>query len=275
MAEGNSVARWARNLTPLVGETLIQISVPRRWVDRATSLVGQQIASVESRGKNLLLHLSGGDTVRCHAMMYGTWQVGEPGMRYWKPESRIRLRLLTPLHEAAFYNGPVVEILSPEEVASHPVLSVLGPDIMAEDFDADEAARRVAAQGSRPIGDTILDQSVVAGIGNVFKSEGLFLARIHPKMPSSLVPGDALDALWEALIPIMWRESHYVRRITTTTEELRKEGIVNYVYRRRGRPCIRCGSPIEMIRQGDLNRTTYFCPVCQTSDALATIEDAA
>jgi formamidopyrimidine-DNA glycosylase len=219
MAEGHTVVRWAGWLKPLVGEPLELIELPRRWAEQAEALAGQHVASIETRGKHLLLHLSGGDTIHCHAMMYGSWQVA------------------------------------------------LGPDIMSPGFDRDEAWRRLQAAGAREIGDAILDQRLIAGIGNVYKAEGLFLAGIHPQRTARDVPRHEVERLWDVLIPLMNHGVANAPPIVTVPEDLQEQGEMNWVYRRRYKPCLRCEAKVGMVRQGEHNRTTYFCPVCQPGDS--------
>ena len=270
MAEGHAVARWAEALRVLVGETLIDAGVPPRWRERARALVGGRITAVRTTGKHLFLRCdappAGGELViHCHAMQYGSWQVGERGMVLRKEARYVRLRLATAAHEAVYYHGPVMEILTPAELAAHPAVAALGPDLLHAGFDRAEAAARIGADGGRPIGDAILDQRNVAGIGNIYKSEGLFLAAIDPRRPARQVSGAELERLWDALIPLM-REGvgQQPGRTTTLPADLRAGGEYNWVYRRRRRPCFRCGTPVAMVRQGELARATYFCPSCQT-----------
>jgi DNA-formamidopyrimidine glycosylase len=261
MAEGPAVLRWARALRELVGEQLLEVRATRRWHERASELVGASVLEVEARGKHLLLHVSTGDVIHAHAMQYGSWQVGEAGLALRKEARYIRLRLRTAEHEAVYYHGPVMEILTPDELAAHPALAALGPDVMREEFDVREVARRLRRASDRAIGDAILDQRIVAGIGNIFKSEGLFLARIDPRLAADEVSIAAQRRLWRELRPIMHAAAE--RFGPTTTRSSGNDR--HWVYRRRGRSCFTCGTPVEMIRQGELSRATYFCPRCQRS----------
>jgi endonuclease VIII len=267
MPEGHSVVRWARALGALVGEPLLGVTLPRRWADRVEALVGQHLAGVDTHGKHLLIRLSGSATIHCHAMQYGSWQIEaippEQAMEYRKEARYVRLRLRTAAHEAVFFHGPVVEVLTPEELAAHEKLNALGPDVMKPDFDRDEAARRVAACGLREIGDTVLDQRVMAGLGNIFKSEGLFLAGIHPQRPAATIARSELEALWDEIIPVMWRGVEAYGPTKTTPPELQAQGQWHWTYGRSRRPCLRCQTPVRMIRQGELQRSTFFCPTCQ------------
>ncbi|MGD8700246.1 MAG: DNA-formamidopyrimidine glycosylase family protein, partial [Gemmatimonadales bacterium] len=203
MAEGHSVVRWARSLRSLVGEPLLDVELPKRWGDRAAALPGQHLVAVGTHGKHLLLYLSGGSTLHCHAMMYGSWQFGRPGKSLRKPAKNVRLRLTTAKSEAVFFNGPVVELLTEAELRAHEKLNALGPDILHQDFDRDEAWRRLQTTPSRAIGDALLDQTLVAGIGNIFKSEGLFLAGVNPLAPVDLITPSQAMRIWDVTIPIM------------------------------------------------------------------------
>jgi len=263
VAEGHSILRWARRLRALVGQRLLAVDLPKRWAERAADLPGQQLTAVETHGKHLLLHLSEGLTIHCHAMMYGSWQFGRPGMRLRKPQKNVRLRLLTRRHEAVFFNGPVVELLTPRELRSHARLSALGPDLLSPDFDRQEAWQRLRRDLHRAVGDAVLDQRIVAGIGNIFKSEGLFLAGIDPQTTIGSLAPERIERLWRHLIPLMQRNARGSGPIVTLDAALRRTGQRHWVYRRRGHHCFRCGSRIQMLRQGQLQRTTYYCPCCQ------------
>lgn len=263
MAEGHAVIRWARALAVLLDQPLEEVQLPKRWGARAQQLVGEQITAIATHGKHLLLHLSNGETLHTHAMQYGSWQIGARDMALRKEARYVRLRLATATHAAVFFHGPVVELLTADELRTHATLGALGPDVLSPTFDRAEAARRIRAAAGRAIGDVVLDQRAVAGLGNIFKSEGLFLAGLDPRRAAQNITADELDRLWEAVIPLMWRGVEQHGPTTTTTPALTAAGHRHYVYRRRGQPCLRCGTPIQMLRQGALQRTTYFCPVCQ------------
>ncbi len=263
MAEGHSILRWARSLQPLLGQPLVQVDLPRRWADRAANLPGQQLREIQTHGKHLLLHLSEGLALHCHAMMYGSWQFGKRGMNLRKPEKNVRVRLRTADHEAVFFNGPVVELLTAEELRTHKRLTSLGPDVLHPDFDRDQAWERLRDAQDRPIGDAVLDQRIVAGIGNIFKSEGLFLAGLDPRAAVKLIERAEIERLWDRLIPVMLENSRRPGLVVTLHRSLRRGGERYWAYRRTGRPCFRCNSMIEMVRQGELRRTTYFCRSCQ------------
>lgn len=263
MAEGHTVLRWARMLEPLVGRPIRSVKLPSRYVEQAALFNGQSIDAIETRGKHLLFHCSNNLIIHCHAMMYGSWQIGKPGMPIRKEEKYVRLRFLTVDLEAVFFHGPVVELLRTRDLETHGSLSALGPDILNPRFDSDEVWERLRIETTREIGDLIIDQNVVSGIGNIYKSEGLYLASINPRQQASEIPRDRLDRIWKIIKPLMWRGAMSNGFITTIPRHLRKGDERNWVYRRRGRNCFRCGTKIEMIRQGPLKRSTYFCPNCQ------------
>jgi DNA-formamidopyrimidine glycosylase len=268
VAEGHAVARWGDALRQMVGERVDRIDVPPRWRDRADHIRGACLTLVHTHGKHLVLHFSNDWVVHTHAMQYGSWQIGPVGQTLRKEARFARLRLATELHEAVFYHGPVMEVLSLEELANHERLQSLGPDLLHEDFSPATVLAKMAAQGAREIGDAVLDQRIVSGIGNIYKSEGLFLAGIHPRREARSVGPDELEVFFAELIPLM-QEGRFKYGMTVTLPvDLQLEAWMrNWVYRRRGHPCFVCASPIEMIRQGEFQRTTYFCPHCQPASS--------
>lgn len=258
------MARWGDALRQLVGQEIVAVRVPARWSQRAANLVGTRLHSVLTHGKHLVLTFSTGWVIHAHAMQYGSWQIG-PARQVPRKENRyVRLRLATRTHEALFFHGPVMEVLSAEEFQRHERFTTLGPDLLRNGFTYTDVLPRLRGQGDRSIGDVLLDQRVVAGIGNIYKSEGLFLAEIHPERAAASVLPSEWQTLFEQLVPLM-QEGRLVHGQTTTLPpELRFEAWMrNWVYRRRGQPCFVCASPISMIRQGEFQRATYFCGVCQ------------
>lgn len=264
MAEGHAVARWGDALRKLVGERVDTIQVPPRWRERAKHILGADLTLVHTHGKHLVLHFSSGWVVHTHAMQYGSWQVGAVGQDLRKEARFARLRLTTAVSEVVFYHGPVMEVLSLEELAAHERFNSLGPDLLHDDFPVATVLTAVKAQGDREIGDVILDQRIVSGIGNIYKSEGLFLATIDPRRPARTITAWEMDVLFEELIPLM-QAGRYVYGMTVTLPpDLRLEPWMrNWVYQRRGQPCFVCATPIQMIRQGEFQRATYFCTHCQ------------
>ena len=243
MPEGDSLHRAARKLQMLVGEQVaVETPHPRAAAERvAERLDGRRLLGVEAIGKNLLLSFEGGLVLRSHLRMSGRWQVVERGAsRHGKPW----LVLTGEEREALLWNGPVLELTSR-------ATRRLGPDILAEPPDlAAMVANLRRAQPSRELGDALLDQRLVAGIGNVWKAEALWRAQLSPWLGL----GEASD---EELERVLVEASRLMR---ASLDRGRNE---RAVYRKAGRPCPRCGERIHSRGQGDANRTAYWCPGCQ------------
>ena len=247
MPEGDAIHRAARRLQPLVGQKLeVESPHPQAAVKNLPEkLSGRRLEAVEAVGKNLLLRFEGGLVLRSHLRMRGRWQLRP---RNGGGRGRPWLVLRGAEQEAVLWNGPVLEL------HGHGVRR-LGPDILAEppDFDAMLARLRLTAQ-SRELGDALLDQRLVAGIGNAWKAEALWRARLSPWRALGEVTDEELHAVLGEAAGLM-RSSLEGRRERKAT------------YRRTGRPCPRCGTTIRSRGQGDDNRVAYWCPGCQRGDA--------
>jgi endonuclease VIII len=255
--EGDTLHRTAAGLRPyLSGKTVTSArsqgpgSVPQ--VDR---LVGTTIAEVEAVGKNLLIRFDNGLELRTHLRMNGSWHRYRPGERWRRPAGRARLVLEVPGAVAVCFDAPVVELFERRAEALHPALGRLGPDLLADDFDAAEARRRLrsADRAGLAIGEALVDQAALAGIGNIWKSETLFAERVSPFETVAGLDDGTLD------------------RLVATARRLLRQSAAKVpgrqrmaVYRRAGRPCPRCGTTVRAKAQGrELPRTTYWCPACQ------------
>ncbi len=244
MPEGDTLHRAAARLQSLVGERLeVEAPHPRAAAARvAEQLDGRRLDSVEAIGKNLIFRFQGGVVLRSHLRMSGRWSlrprctpaVGKP----W-------LVLRGSTVEGVLWGGPVLDLHTR-------ALAALGPDILASPpgFDA-MLARMRAADGRRGLGEILQDQSLVAGIGNMWMSEALWQARLSPWLPIADVPeADRLRALETS--------ARLMRAAVDAGREPRRQ-----IYGRAGRPCPRCRTPIRAKGQGDDNRTAYWCPACQ------------
>ena len=254
MPEGDALARTAAGLRPyLLGRsvTRAQARLPGPQVAR---VVGSTITGVDALGKNLLIRFDNGLEIRTHLRMNGTWHRYRPGEAWRRPAARTRLVLEVPGAVAVCFDAPVVELFEQRAEALHPSLSALGPDLLDPAFDADEALRRLRhpARAGMAIAEALLDQRALAGIGNIWKSETLFVERVNP----FIAVGTFDDATLQRLVAT-------ARRLLTASAARLRPGPLN-VYRRTGRPCPRCGTPIASAQQGsELPRTTYWCPRCQ------------
>jgi len=260
MPEGDTIFRAARTLNAaLAGKEIVGFQSRVASLARAR-LSGSRVERVEARGKNLLIHFEDGRVLYSHMRMVGSWHLYRPGERWQKPERLARAVLSTEDRVAVCFNAPILEILPAGGVDRHPTLSRLGPDLLSEDFSAAEALRRLRARGRLPAGEALLLQSAVAGIGNVYKSETLFLCGISPFRTVA----ELSDAELESLIA-RGREL-LARNLGTSHRRTRPsaDGQRYWVYGRSGRPCRRCGTAIRMRRQGLAGRSTYWCSGCQT-----------
>ena len=262
MPEGDTVWLTARRLdAALAGQVLRRSDF--RVPDLATvDLAGRTVTGVASRGKHLLTRFDDGRTLHTHLRMEGDWHLYRPGER-WRggPEHWVRVVLATDSAVAVGYRLGVVELLPPggEDAA----LGYLGPDLLGPDWDLDEAVRRLLLRPDREIAPALLDQRNLAGIGNLYKSEALFLRGVSPFAPVGSVAD--LPALVTLARRLMLANRDHPEQ--STTGDLRP-GRSHWVFERAGRPCRRCGAPIRSVEQAEPDRPTegrlvYWCPHCQ------------
>jgi endonuclease VIII len=253
MPEGDTIHYAANRIRPiLAGHVPDEIATPHprfaraRWPER---LRGRAVTGVDALGKHLLLRFEDGLTVHSHLRMTGSWRVLER-----RPRPRDAwLVLRRGQHEVVQLRGPVLELMTESRVRFDQRLAALGPDILAPEFDAGRFLRRLREDDpSRPIGDALLDQRTIAGIGNLWKVEGCFDARIDPWRAT----GEVSDA--EALAIVAACRPGMQQSAADGNQSRHRR-----IHGRAGRPCPRCGTAIRSRGQGDDNRTTYWCPACQ------------
>jgi endonuclease-8 len=219
----------------------------------AEPMVGRTVEKVEANGKHLLVRFDAGHVLHTHLRMTGSWHVYSKGERWQRPASQAKVTLTCGERTAVCFNAPVVELLPPGAEANHPSLAGLGPDILDRPLDVEAIRRRARHRPpDTPLGELLLDQRVVAGIGNIWRCEALFLEGLNPWSPLSSVTDDELDALVTTAGRIM---TDSLGPFTGRPER--------WVYRRTNRACRRCGTPIKSRRQGEQARTAYWCPACQ------------
>ncbi len=261
MPEGDTIYRTAERLRSVLrSQTICEAQGQWHGVDMR-GLKGRTVQSTEARGKHLLIHLDNGHAIHSHLGMTGSWHVYRPQQPWRKPRNRMALALHVSNAVCVCFTPKTLEILSTHELRRHPYLSRLGPDLLTEPFDMQDALRRFGGRPELTIGEALMNQTLVCGIGNVYKSELLFLEQIDPFVAVGELSASSLRQLLNRAATLMRRNLQGFRRTT----RFGRDGQRLWVYDRRGESCLRCGVVIQMQRQGDLGRSTYWCPTCQRS----------
>ena len=264
MPEGDTIFRTALSLRRwLAGRQITFVRGAKVGFDTGR-LVGRTVETVEARGKHLLVRLDAGQDGRplalhTHMGMTGSWHVYPEGERWRKPARQATIVLGAGHRVAVCFNAPVVELLARADEVAHPSLGRLGPDVLVpEVLDPDEVHRRARARApaSATIGELLLDQQVVSGIGNIYRCECLFVCGLHPATPIADVSGAQLERLVETASSLM--------RANLGQATIRG---APWVYGRQGRPCRRCGTLIRRQLLGVRPRPVYWCPSCQPDRA--------
>ena len=256
--EGDTIHHAAHQLhASLAGQTLRSLEAPRltRSLDH---LRGKKVSRVEARGKHLLIHIDEQWVLHTHMKMSGKWHIFPRSLPPIIPSGMV-LRLRTDHIDAVCLHAPVVELLTSARVQRHPQLAKLGSDLLADLPNYEAMLRQLRAAPTCPLGELLLDQTKLAGIGNVYKSELCFELRLNPFAPITDVSDENLNSLVRKAHRMMRANLGTSRRTT----RYRTDGPRYWVYRRQGSPCIKCGAVIRMQRQGASARSTYFCPSCQ------------
>jgi endonuclease VIII len=273
MPEGDTIFRAARTLhRALAGKPVVRfesVFPALTRVDVDTPLASQLIESVTASGKHLLMRFSGGQILRTHMRMNGSWHIYRPGEPWQRARRDMRIVVATADFVAVGFNIPVAEFIAARNLERHEELRRLGPDLLSDTFDEQEALRRIKERPEQLIADVLLNQRVMAGIGNVYKSEVLFTCRVNPFSPVREIDDAALKCLITTGRTFLLANVHTsVAPMTTYTGFRRTTGRDNpserlWVYGRVGLPCRRCRTLIKLKKQGDAARLTYWCPKCQ------------
>jgi endonuclease VIII len=247
MPEGDTIFRAATSLRAwLVGR---EVTGAASLVVPIERVVGDVVDEVEARAKHLLVRFAGGLTLHTHMRMTGAWHVYREGDRWRKPRHLARVVLECGDRVAVCFNAPVIELLPTRAEVVHRALAGLGPDVLKPPLDVAEVQRRAGARpAAMPVGDLLLDQRIVSGIGNIWRSETLFACQVHPAAPQRAAD---IEELVRTASRLMQAHARLGARYRPS------------VYKRAGRPCVRCGSPIKAARMGADARTAYWCPTCQ------------
>ena len=224
-------------------------------------VVGATIARVEARGKHLLMHLSVGGAIHSHMGMTGSWHIYRPGEPWRKPTHYAALELELAELVAICFSPRLLELLTADQLRRHPHLIRLGPDLLAAEFDVADAVARFRARDALPLGEAVMNQTIVCGIGNVYKSDLLYLMRFDPFAPVARYSDAELAAMLEKGRRLMRLNLSGHPRQT----RFQGDGRRVWVYGRSGQACYKCGGRIQLRRQGEAGRTTCWCPECQPS----------
>jgi len=257
MPEGDTIRYAANRMRPVLeGRVPDEIVAPQRrhamdrWPER---LANRAVSAIDAHGKHLFLRFEGNLVLHSHLRMTGIWSTYERGRRWGRSPRRAWLVLRMPLYEVVEFDGPVLELLTESRAAFDRRLAALGPDVLADEFDAERFLRRLrAGDPTRPFGDALLDQRTIAGVGNVWKAESCWEASVSPWRSAGEVSDEEALAVVAAARP---------RMLASATHGHQDRG--RSVYGLAGRPCPRCGARIRARGQGDDNRRTFWCPRCQ------------
>ena len=273
MPEGDAIFRTAKTLhRALAGSAVTRfesVFPALTRVDHDRPLTGRTIESVASRGKHILMTFSGDLILRTHMKMSGRWHLYRPGERWQRPARDMRIVIETASFVAVGFTVPSAEFLSSGDLIRHKELDALGPDLLSPSFDRDEALRRIRLHGHETIADVLLNQRVVAGIGNIFKSEVLFLAGVDPFTPASAIPDDSLGRIVDEARKQLQANVLSRSQTLSTASGIRTTRSLDpreklWVYYRGGKPCRTCGATIRSKKTGVDARGTWWCPGCQT-----------
>ena len=274
MPEGDTIFRAARTLhlalagTPVTRFETVLPALQRVHDDRP--IVGRTVDGVRAVGKHLLMEFSGGLVLRTHMRMNGSWHVYRPGERWQRARAAMRIVVGNADYVAVAFEVPVAEFFSARDVGRHRELATLGPDLLAGNVDVSAVVARLRERATVAVADALLDQRMASGVGNVFKSEVLFVCGIDPFRAVATLSDDE------------------ARRVVETSRELLHANVIDadrtgapewggwrrttrrldpaarlWVYGRAGKPCRNCGIPVASRKQGPGARLTYWCPRCQ------------
>jgi endonuclease-8 len=262
MPEGDTLWRIAGRLAPaLVGRRVTAWHSPAPALAAAARrfrVEGSTITAVEARGKRLLVRFSTGVALHTHLGMTGSWHLYRAGSRWRQPAHLARVVVEAGDVLAVCFVPRVAELVPEAEEARHPSLAALGPDVVAAELDVGAAVAPLQARGAMAIGPALLDQAALSGIGNIYKSEGLFLCGVDPFAPVSSLGEATLRRIVQAVHGLM-RRAVVAPRARGGAGGAR----TTWVYGRSGRPCRRCATLVRRARQGRPSRMTYWCPRCQ------------
>jgi endonuclease-8 len=278
MPEGDTIYRTARALEKALGGrvvTAFETNLAKlASMNDDAPLVGRTVERVEARGKWCLMYFSGDLILVTHMLMSGSWHVYRAGEKWWMPRAKMRCAITCGSFVAVAFNVPVAEFHTARSLERYSMVPKLGPDILAGEFTAQQGieavAERRATHPEDEVGVMLLNQRVMAGLGNVYKSEVAFAAAVNPFRRLSTLNAAEIERMVE--FALKWMKVNVAdgaadgivtysgsRRTTNTSNQSDR----TWVYGRIGQECRRCGTAVEMRKQGEQARSTYWCPVCQ------------
>lgn len=283
MPEGDTIFRSARTLhRALAGKEIIRFETGIARLaagDDNRTVAGRTVDRVEAHGKWLMIFFSGDLILLTHMLMNGSWHIYRHGERWRRARRDMRLVIETADWIAVGFTVPVAEFHTPESLARKTQLALLGPDLLRTDFREDKALRRICEQAGEEIAVVLLNQHVMAGVGNVLKSEICFACRVHPfRRVETLAESELLDIVHVSrrFLAINVTMDSGATRTTFTgsrrTMNSLDRSVHLWVYGRKGEPCRRCGTAILMRKQGMEARTTFWCPFCQPMISVSTVD---
>jgi endonuclease VIII len=271
--EGDTIYRAARALGQVLEGMVVTrfetALAPLASVDDDTPVAGRTVEKVESRGKWLLIHFSDDLILVTHMRMSGSWHIYRVGERWRRSRGEMRAVIATTDYEAVAFNVPVAKFYTARTLERNSTIPKLGPDLLGAEFASDEAKARLLEHGDEEIANVLLNQRVMAGLGNVYKSEVLFACGVHPFRRVNTLTGAEVDCILERARRFLEANAKDGDAGMVTYTGLRRTtraadpGARLWVYRRQGKECRRCGTAIRMRRQGPGARSSYWCPVCQ------------
>lgn len=267
MPEGDSIFKVAARLRPvLVGRPLSRLEL--REQGAVSSLIGHTVERIDVHGKHMFVYIEPRKVLHVHLGMKGRWRAFPGGAQKRYPAGSAVAILGTGADAYVCFRAAFARLRSIDDPSVRRALESLGPDLLAPDFDLGRAVERSLAAAEGTVAEVITDQRVVAGIGNVYKSEVLFLCGIHPLTRAAELSAAQWSDIYGCAAELMRANLIPGRRSSTATHKAARhpEGVERYwVYRRRAAPCLRCKTPIERSTAGDMARSTYWCPRCQPS----------
>jgi len=253
MAEGPVIHFYAKQLRRVLEGQKISVDFGiRRLKAVEAGVQGLRVARVEAQGKQIRIHLSDKRLILVHLMMWGSWRVYRRGTQWDKPADKARLVVRTEKHEVVAFSAPVIQLLTVDELNNDSAWGNVGPDPLRRDFSAQEFMHRIKEQHAREIGEVLLDQTVVAGIGNILRIEILFYSHIHPRRRVADLTNNEMREILHWTMKLM---SQWLKEMGRKNKSWRR------IYRMSGKACPVCGATVQFFRQA--RRLTFACPTCQ------------